>query len=130
MDVEVLRPEFDRGGYDVVITKGSVSRFIQLKTTLINSKTKDFKVSLSLSQKPNPCVIWILVDDNLDFLGFRWFGSDVGKNFPDISAKRLAKHTKGDASGQKAIRTGHRVLRPIDFVKLTTIEEVVEKLFQ
>lgn len=28
MDVEVLRPEFDRGGYDVVFTKGSVSRFI------------------------------------------------------------------------------------------------------
>lgn len=75
-------------------------------------------------------MIWILIDDNLHFLGFRWFGSEVGKNFPDLPAKRLAKHTKGDATGQKANRSGHRLLRQSDFVKLTTIEEVVEKLFQ
>jgi len=32
VDVEVLRPEFDAHGYDLVIARGDIIRHIQLKT--------------------------------------------------------------------------------------------------
>jgi hypothetical protein len=34
-DVDVLRAEFDAGGYDLVIRCGLVVRYIQLKTSLL-----------------------------------------------------------------------------------------------
>ena len=33
-DVEILRPEFDAHGYDVVMSRGPVVRHVQLKTRL------------------------------------------------------------------------------------------------
>jgi hypothetical protein len=129
MDVEVLRPEFDRGGYDLVVSKGSVSRFIQFKTVLKSAKTNRFNVGLNLKNKPNGCVVLISVDDNLDMVGFRWFGSAVGMPFPEIAEKQIAKHTKPSAGGSKAERADHRILKLNDFVVLESLEEVVVKLF-
>ena len=45
-DVEVLRPEFDRGGYDLVISLGADLRFIQFKTALNGGKANKISVSL------------------------------------------------------------------------------------
>ena len=38
-DVEVLRSEFDAGGYDLVMTHGKIVRHIQMKTMMESGKT-------------------------------------------------------------------------------------------
>lgn len=129
-DAEVLRPEFDRGGYDVAISVGASLRFIQLKTSLIEGKADEVKVSLSLIAKPNACVIWIVIDDDVNIVGYRWFGAALGEPFPEISDKKVAKHTKGDKDGVKAERPNHRIFRKSAFETVGNIDGIIERLFQ
>ena len=60
-DVEVLRAEFDAGGYDLVMSFRNIVRHIQLKTGTAAS----VKVSLKLLEKPSGCVIWLILDPDL-----------------------------------------------------------------
>src|SRR3546814_6371039 len=60
-DVEVLRSEFDAGGYDLVMARGRVTRHIQFKTKIVGGKTDEVKISLKLMEKPSGCVLWIVV---------------------------------------------------------------------
>lgn len=39
-DVEILRSEFDAGGYDLVLSRGEIVRHIQLKSRLVSSSTR------------------------------------------------------------------------------------------
>ncbi|MGH7226815.1 MAG: hypothetical protein ACRELF_26670, partial [Gemmataceae bacterium] len=64
-DVEVLRSEFDAGGYDLVMSFRKVVRHIQFKTVLVDGKAANTKVSLKLLEKPSGCVIWIVVTPEL-----------------------------------------------------------------
>jgi hypothetical protein len=57
-DVEVLRPEFDAHGYDVVMSRGAIVRHVQLKT---QAKGK-VSVGRALAEKPSGCVVWIGID--------------------------------------------------------------------
>ena len=59
-DVEVLRSEFDAGGYDLVMSYKKIVRHIQFKTTSVNGKAANIKASLKLMEKPSGCIIWIL----------------------------------------------------------------------
>ncbi len=129
-NVEVLRCEFDRGGYDLVISRGSVSRFIQFKTALIDSSVKDVKVSLNLVAKPNACVVLIMVDDALNLAGFKWFGAGVGLPFPDIKSMGIAKHTKANSKGIKSERIDHRLLKLSVFESCADIEDIIGKFFE
>jgi len=54
-DVEILRPEFDAHGYDVVMSRGPVVRHVQLKTQAAGKVS----VGRALAEKPSGCVIWI-----------------------------------------------------------------------
>jgi len=129
-DIEVLKAEVDSGGYDVVISCGGIIRYIQLKASYKGATTSEQKVQLSLRTKPGGCVIWIQFDpDTLDLGPFYWFGGEPGLHFPDISSKKVAKHTKSNAEGVKLDRPNLRVLKKSDFTKLATIEEAVSKLF-
>src|SRR3954452_20974615 len=65
-DVEVLRSEFDAGGYDLVMSYRKVVRHIQFKTVLVDGKAASTKISLKLLEKPSGCVIWIVVTQALD----------------------------------------------------------------
>src|SRR3984885_10705828 len=60
-DVEVLRSEFDAGGYDLVMSYRKIVRHIQFKTVTVDGKADNIKVSLKLVEKPSGCVIWIVV---------------------------------------------------------------------
>ena len=44
-------------------------------------------------------MIWILVNPDLAFASFLWFGGPPGEPLPDIRHLRIAKHTKGNADG-------------------------------
>lgn len=126
-NVEVLRPEFDSQGYDLVLTCGSVTRHIQLKTK--TGKGNKVSVSRALANKASGCVIWIVVDGQTLELGpFLWYGGDVGKPLPDISNCPVTRRTTPNASGKKPVRENHRDLRKSSFRTLSDMEELVALL--
>ncbi len=103
-DVEVLRSEFDAGGYDLVMSYGKIVRHIQFKTSMADGRTASIKANLKLMNKPSGCIIWIMVTPELDLVSYRWLGDSPGKPLPDIRGMRVAKHTKANAEGKKAER--------------------------
>lgn len=127
-DVEILRPEFDAHGYDVVISRGRIVRHIQLKT---QAESKGgVSISQALSEKPSGCVIRILINKESLALGpFMWFGGAPGKRLPDISQYPNPKRATHNAQGVRPMRKNHRLLPSAAFTKLTTLDEVVERLF-
>jgi hypothetical protein len=131
-DVEVLRSEFDAGGYDLVMCYRKVVRHIQFKTVLENGKATRVSVALKLMEKPSGCVIWIVVSENLDLLSFRWFGNAPGEPLPDITDLtkfKVTKHARGNAEGIKLERPGHRIVPLSQFKPLPKIDDVLQRLF-
>ena len=47
-DIEVLKSEVDRGGYDVVLESNGVIRHVQLKSSFRGSKVREVDVSTKL----------------------------------------------------------------------------------
>lgn len=81
-DIEVLRSEFDAGGYDFV-------------TVTVGGKANGGRVSLRLLEKPSGCVICIVITSELDLRSFLWFGGPPGEKLPNIQGMRMVRHTKG-----------------------------------
>jgi hypothetical protein len=125
-DVEILRPEFDAHGYDVVMSRGPVVRHVQLKTQAAGKVT----VSRALTEKPSGCVVWIGLNKNTLELGpFMWFGGAPGEPLPDISRYPNPKRATHNAKGVRPVRKNHHVLPPAAFIRLKTLDEVVVRLF-
>lgn len=128
--VEVLKPQVDDAGYDIVLEAGGVIRHVQLKSSFRGAKTASQKIHLRLADKPGGCVIWIVFDPATLELGpFLWFGSAPGEPLPDLRSFKMALHTKGDATGYKAERPMIRVVPKGRFTPLDTIEDVLSALF-
>src|SRR5215469_13462127 len=84
-DVEILRPEFDAHGYDVVMSRGPIVRHVQLETQAAGKVS----VGRALAEKPSGCVVWIgLNKETLELGPFMWFGGSPGLPLPDISQYR------------------------------------------
>lgn len=128
-DVEVLRAEFDAGGFDLVIRCGAAIRYIQLKTGRVGGSTASVKVSLALAGRPGGCVLWIMVDDDLNLDHFRWFGGLPDEALPDLDALKVARHVKANAQGQKLERPNHRILPKSLFEKIQSFDELATRLF-
>jgi len=128
-DVEVLRSEFDAGGYDLVMCRGPVVRHIQFKVSRVDGKTAAIKASLRLAEKPSGCVLWILVTSALELQTFLWFGGAPGQPLPDIANLRVAQHTKANVKGIKLERPDHRVIPRSRFESLGSLDEVLQRLF-
>jgi hypothetical protein len=128
-DIEVLKSEVDRGGYDVVLEANGVIRHVQLKSSFRGSKVREVNVSTKLLRKPGGCILWLEFDsDNLTIERFYWFGGKAGTALPDLGP-RVSRHSKGNSVGEKNERPIHRVLTRGRFEALADISEVVEKLF-
>jgi hypothetical protein len=126
---EVLRSEFDANGYDLVVEAGGILRHIQLKAGRQGGKRANVGINTALSSKPGGCVVWMMVDEATLKLGpFYWLGGAPGEPLPPLGDK-VGRHTKGDATGAKALRPALRVIPKGRFTRLETIEEVAEKLF-
>lgn len=128
-DVEVLRSEFDAGGYDLVMSRGKVVRHVQFKSVMVDGKAARTSISLKLLERPSGCVIWIVVTPDLEMHSFLWFGSRPGEPIPDISDFQVTKHSKGNADGVKLERPGHRVVPRGRFEQLPTLDAVLDRLF-
>jgi hypothetical protein len=128
-DIEVLRSEVDRSGYDLVLESNGVVRHIQLKASYRLAKTATLNIHLNLQSKPAACVIWIRFDSKTMQLGpYLWFGSGPQQRLPTLG-DTISRHTKGDSKGYKAERPNHRVVKKARFEVLATIDEVAERLF-
>ena len=128
-DVEVLRSEFDAGGYDLVMSLRKTVRHIQFKTITVGGKAASVKVSTKLADKPSGCVIWIVITPKLELQSFLWFGGVPGQPIPDIASLKRAKHTKANVQGVKSERENHRVVPRSRFERLAKLDEVLERLF-
>ena len=130
ISAEVMKPQVDDAGYDLVAEANGVIRHIQLKSSFRGAKTASQKIHIRLAEKLSGCVIWVVFDPATLALGpFLWFGSSPGKSLPDLSSFKVARHTKGDATGHKAERPMIRVVPKGRFNSLNTIEEVLGALF-
>jgi hypothetical protein len=128
-DVEVLWPEVDRAGYDLVIEANSIIRHIQLKTSHRSAKRGKFDVHANLATKPSACVILIRFDKTSLELGpYQYFGSPARMPLPELGDRR-ARHTKADKLGNKLLRRQHFLVGRARFKTLDTIDELAEFLF-
>jgi hypothetical protein len=128
--IEMLKPQVDDGGYDLVLEANGVVRHVQLKSSHHGSSTSVAKVSLHLAKKPSGCVIWLQFDAATLQLGpYLWFGSEPGKRLPDIAAFPVARHTKGNAEGVKLDRPNLRVVPRRAFESIATVEALLRRLF-
>jgi hypothetical protein len=128
-DIEVLRAEVDRAGYDLVLEAGGILRHIQVKTSYRGAKTARVGINTGLATKPGGCVIWIWFDpDTMDLGPFLWFGGEPGKPLPPLG-DRVGKHSKGDSTGNKAARPKIRLILKGQFSTLSSMAEVAQALF-
>ena len=128
--LEVLKPQVDDGGYDLVLETSSVVRHIQLKATFRGSTVRRFTVNAALAGKPSGCVVCMNFEEKTLNLGpFFWFGGAPNERLPDLSAFQIAKHTKGNSQGVKALRPNLRVVPLSAFEPVATIPLLAAKLF-
>lgn len=127
---EVLRAEFDANGYDVVIEAAGLLRHVQLKATAATGRRAHVDINLSLAEKPGGCVVWIFVDPQTLSLGpFLWFGGAAGQRLPSLG-EREVRHTRGDATGAKKVRSGLRRVPKGEFTRFATIGELATAMFR
>lgn len=128
--LEILKPQVDDGGYDLVLEANAIIRHVQLKASFRDSTVNQTNINMALAAKPSGCVVFLWFDqDTLDLGPFAFFGAEPGKPLPDISAFKTAKHTKANALGVKGERTNIRTIRLSQFEKVQTIDQIVTRLF-
>ncbi len=128
--LEVLKPQVDDGGYDLVFEANAVTRHVQLKATFRGSTVKRFTISTALASKPSGCVVVLQFDpETLDIGPFLWFGGRPKQPLPDLSIYPVARHTKGNAQGAKLPRPGMRVVPISAFETADTLPDLIALLF-
>ncbi len=128
--LEVMKPEVDNAGCDVVLEDNNIIRHIQLKTSKFGAKKSGQNVNVRLATKPSGCVVWIEFNENTLYLcSFYFFGSEAGQPLPGLENARIAKHTKGNAEGVKAERPNIRTINKGQFTKYDNIEDLYDVLF-
>lgn len=128
-DAEILRSEFDAGGYDLVLSCRDIVRHIQFKTSIVGGKTSRVNVSLRLAEKPSGCVVWMLLDNDVTISSYRWFGGqNTSDPLPNIHDLKIAKHPKGDSTGKKTDRPNLRVVEKRRFTPVETLDGLLSKL--
>lgn len=131
-EVEVLRSEIDNRGYDLVLECNGVLRHVQLKGSYHESKTAKQNVHQDLATKPNGCVVWYVwrvdAETRRIELSYLYFGEEPGRVL-DLSGFPVAKHTKGNAQGEKKERPAIREVSKKHFQRMETIGALMEKLF-
>src|SRR4051812_11990180 len=106
-EVQVLRPEVDRNGYEFVVGCNGIRRSIQLKTIRRGGKAQAVTVNRRLEMEPSGCVIWIVFDEKTLQLGpFLWLGKPAGEKLQDLGEK-VARKSRGKKEGVKPERAGH-----------------------
>ncbi len=79
-------------GYDLVLSLGKVIRHVQLKTSMHDGKAAHQPIHEALGEYQSGCVVWIVLNEDLTFRCFRWYGGASGEPLPDLTRfKRVMK---------------------------------------
>lgn len=81
VDAEILKSEFDAGGYDLVLSCKHITRHIQLKVGRLSGSRDSISANLRLAEKPSGCVVWLIVDDEFALAGFPLVRGKTGRTF-------------------------------------------------
>jgi len=128
--LEIMKPQVDDGGYDLVLEANGFVRHVQLKGTFRDSSVRRFNINTGLASKPSGCVIVLKFNElTLDLGPFLWFGGPPGERLPDLSSFSSAKHTKANSQGVKAHRPRLKEVPISKFVKVGSIPDLSERLF-
>jgi hypothetical protein len=128
--LEVLKPQVDDGGYDLVLEANTVVRHVQLKSSFRGSKVAKVNVNVLLGTKPSGCVVFMWFDQQtLDLGPFLFFGAPPGQKLSDLLGMRIGKHTKANAQGVKAERPSIRTVPLSQFERVDSVEQLVARLF-
>lgn len=128
--VEILTPEVDAGGYDLVLTLGQVVRHVQIKCSIDGGKTEEQQINASLALQPSGCIVRIVIEDlTLHFRRFLWFGDKPGRPLPDLSGFRNARHVRANAQGVKGFRMNTKIVTRSRFTVLPDMTALVAALF-
>lgn len=127
-DVEILRPEFDGHGYDLVMTRGDIVRHIQLKTGK-DKRPNNVQAGVSLMGRPSGCLIWIEIDDDLNLKRYFWFGGRPGEPLPSFAEFSLARRPTHNKQGERPERAAHRVIPKTLFKEAAGLDDVLTRLF-
>ena len=127
--VQVLKPEVDAAGYDLVLSLGKILRHVQLKASMRSGKAAYQPIHESLAEHPSGCIVWILLDNDLTFDHFLWFGGKPRKPLPDLTRFKRAKHTRANAQGVKQEREHTWRVPKSEFVRIDGMAGLVQALF-
>lgn len=127
--MEVLKPQVDDRGYDVVFEANGVMRHVQLKASFDGSTVKRVNVNAQLGMKPSGCVVFVRFDKDTLALSYAFFGGKPRRPLPDLTRFKIAKHTKGNANGVKAERPNLRTVALSHFESIRDAEELARTLF-
>lgn len=128
--LELLKPQVDDSGYDLVLEANGVVRHVQLKASHHGARTARVNIHLALAEKPSGCVVWIRFDPTTLELGpFLWLGGAPGEKLTLDSGLKVTRQTKPNTAGVKTERTKLRVVPRAAFDEITTIEALVVRMF-
>jgi hypothetical protein len=107
--VTVLRSEVDDAGVDLVMTLGSVTRQIQMKTLAKATTNNPYSVAESLGGLIGGCVVWICYDrESFEPTRYHLMGGRGNTPMRDLAVFPVAKKKK---NGKKVAREGYRSIR-------------------
>ena len=126
-DVEVLRPEFDAHGYDLVMARGPVVRHIQFKT---GTTRRPRKASLArvLAEKPSGCAIWMRLGPGLEMGPYFWLGGAPGEPLPPIAGYPNTLRPTRNKDGLRPVRSNHHNVPGSAFQERGMLEEILQDL--
>jgi hypothetical protein len=125
-DVEILRPEFDAHGYDLVMGSRGYLRHVQLKTQAGGV----LSLGRALAETPSGCVVWIEINrETLQMGPFYWLGGKPGQRLPNIAQYEHPRRATHNKQGERPLRKNHHAVPRDAFTRLGTVTEVVEHLF-
>jgi hypothetical protein len=127
-DVEVLRPEFDAHGYDLVVARGRTVRHVQFKAGQAR-RPKKVSLARALAEKPSGCAIWISVSPALDMGPFFWLGGSPGEPLPSLAEHSASRRPTPNKNGERPVRQNHVDVPARAFSKLDTLDDVLVALF-
>lgn len=127
---EILRPEVDDSGYDLLVEYKGFARHIQLKSSFVGARASSHAIQTVLTHKPSGCVVWIKFDQHsMAIQQYLFFGGPPGSPLPSMEHLRTARRTTPNAQGEKPERLGHRVVPKSLFSPVSKIERLFELLF-
>jgi hypothetical protein len=129
--VDVLRADVDGSGYDLALECGGVLRHVQLKSAVAGGRTASQSVNVRLCNAPSGCIVWVVLDRTTSgqlSLSFLVLGSLPGIPL-DLAGRRVGRHTRADAHGEKKERPWIRKVPRSAFIPLRNAAELSDWLF-